>query len=421
MNDITRNKVYWIVNNCTSNCNWLVWSSFHEIISHTNKVCNIVLPTPTDIKLKYVLFSFLKDNSLLTLVKCNDFFMLIHNVKTTEEPASAPTAPASAPSADAPATSTKEITYSRIFVSNSLKDCISNIRKDDVHRIGIKKLKNLKFNSEQTKKLKGVIGWDLVDIEPSSPKYQELLTKFIKESGKTADFSGFQNLDLDILAKIPNASLETMIFNHSNINNFGYFMNFTGLSTLTLWNCNEITDDSLIDIHCMIPKIKNLEFHQCNHITARTLINLAKLNLLTNLIFDNSSMLCQETVFQTVIKDTEWQSIENYGVEFIAINSQNLTLDFVYHLLERFKSINFLMCCSEIHAKIYKNTTSGVEPTTVTFLNEKQERFTLNKTVRFKGLIRDAYDRQLYSESMLEKIKANNPSLYETAKTAVRY
>ena len=188
--------------------------------------------------------------------------------------------------------------------------------------------------------------------------------------------------------------------------NFIKSENFPNLKTLSVWSCQNISDN-LLD--CNANVIENLEFHNCKFITCRSLLNILKLKNLKKLLFDNEYMLFQKTTFKMEISDEEWKNINNESLKMFIINSHNFTLDFMQKFIESCKNLSQIIVPDDVFNNVIKNVRSGYNDTEISIINYNNTSIfkTFKRDLVFRELLKNKYDSKPYSDSMLKIINKN--------------
>ena len=132
-------------------------------------------------------------------------------------------------------------------------------------------------------------------------------------------------------------------------------------------------------------------------------------------MFDNPRLSCQENTFTTVIGPNEWSEMSNTSLELLMINSDNLTLDFISYLLSSFNIVNRFVIAMAVLEKVRNDMHPGYERESITFQTFEDSKigFKINKSIKFSNLLKDRYNDEPFSESMMRVIRSNNPELID--------
>ena len=310
---------------------------------------------------------------------------------------------------------------SSIYIVDSLDKICQNIPARLRSRLKLVKPQKAKLSRRDVEALKQIVSVDF--IGRNDKQQQFLWNKFVIQAAdsdkKILDLSGLlmisdKNLDLPTLSESVRDQIETIVlYQNSKIQSFDWLSQFLNVKTLSIWYFNMLNDDDIHRITETTPKLESLELHSCFNVTGRCLIPISKLNLLNRLMLDNPRMSCQENTYTTVIGPKEWEKLSNSSLELLMINSDNVTLDFVSYLLTCFQGITRLVCGLIVLNKIKPNMSNGYERESVVFqaFENPKMGFKLHKTVRFINLLKDQYDDEPFSKSMLEVIKRQNPEM----------
>ena len=315
---------------------------------------------------------------------------------------------------------------STIYIIDNLDKVCQYIPTKLRSRLKLVKPQKAKLHKRDIIALKQIVSVDF--IGRNDQQQQFLWKKYVAQAAnsekKTLDLSGLlmisdKNLELELeldveVSGIGIDQIKTIVLYQNNkIKSFDWLKQFTNLKTLSIWYFNMLSDNDIYQITEATPKLESLELHSCFGLTGRCLIPISKLNLLNRLMLDNPRMSCQENTYTTVIGPKEWAKLSNSSLELIMINSDNVTLDFVSYLLASFKGITRLVLGLIVLNKIKPNMSNGYEKESVIFqaFEDPKTGYKLHKTVRSINLLKDQYDDEPFSKSMLEVIKRQNPEM----------
>ncbi len=302
---------------------------------------------------------------------------------------------------------------STIYVIDTLESVYNYIPKNLRIKLGLIKHTKIKLKPIDVKALKSTISVDF--IGRSDSEQQLLWKKFVEQSMDILDLSGLlmlENRNMKLDKQYP-AIKTIIIYQNNNITKFDWLSHFPNVNTFSIWYSNTVSDDNVSIITQLCPKLESLEFHSCFNVSARSLISICKLSFINKLMFDNPRMRCQENTFSTVIGPKEWSEIENSSLELLMINSDNLTLDFISYIVSSFKVVNRFVIALAVLDKVRKDMHPGYEKANIIFqaFEDTEIGFKINRDIKFTNLLKDKYNDEPFSKSMLEVIKRNNPEL----------
>lgn len=406
-----REYKYWLTRNCPRQFCWVVAARLGEMISHKDtrffddKGQSIDSIALTHESLQYIYFAIVDNDKLLTLVEDPSGYYIIENSRTVTEKEEQ--------SATDGTTEDDEILInSEIRYSRTLDGILSTMSRGKQKQLGIKRNDKCKLRSAEVTALKGIVHIDFINKSPDEK--QGLWNKYVKSCDKTLDLSGFHTLDINVLRKSPvkNERVTSIIlYQNIHIYELDWLDHFPNLELISAWFINMMQDCHLDALVYSARKLQTFELHHCYQITGRALLHLSRLPLLSKIIIDNDQLPCQDNPFRTIILREEWESMDNRSVEFIMLNSNNLTLDYINFTLGAFKVLRKFVMNDIILDKLYKNTYSGEEKEKVVFqsVSDGKRGFGRFRDVKVYGLLCSQVDDNVFSDSMLERIKSQNP------------
>jgi len=112
-------------------------------------------------------------------------------------------------------------------------------------------------------------------------------------------------------------------------------------------------------------------------------------------------MICQTNVYQGVVTNKEWQVLNNHSIEYLSINSDNLTNDVIDHILKSCHKLKKFLVNTLILKRLEPKIVDGFGPEYVTFQSNEDLRvgFKALKDIKIKDLLKDKYEPR-FSESM---------------------
>lgn len=394
-----RELKFWITRQVERQHCWVVVARLGDMISHeSTKIIGADKLALTQANLEYVYLADFHEGNLLTLVQDNQYYYVIRNKRDKDN--------AEQPQIE-----------SEITVCSTFRKALACLTSTEQKRLNIRRVSPSPFTEPQRKMLSGVISLDFVC--KSTDEQKDLWRKFVKQQTETMDLSGFQLICPEILTSAkPNKSVTGLILYQNNkITNFEWLTSvLPNLKTLSIWYANMLQNE---DLSSLPSSLQELEFHHCYQLTGRCLITLLspKMNGLNKLVLDNPVMHCQENTFTTVITPNEWATLKNPALELLMLNSDGLTPDFAYYIIKCCPSLKRFVVADLVVDKLYKQTVSGYDKEEVvfqSFMNLKKG-FKRAREIRFTDLLKDKYDANQFSDSMLKIIKSKTPKLQEDA------
>lgn len=425
-----REYKYWLTRHCPREFCWVVAARLGEMISHADTKSFDSNRKPIDSisltheSLEYIYFAVVDNNKLLTLVEDPSGYYLIENDKEEIEQVRDDeqgvaeiadnniTAEITAPNND---TEEDEIKIaSSIHYSKTLSGILNTLSRGKQKQLGIKKREKCKIRPSEATILKGPVHIDF--INKSHEEKQQLWDTYISKLEGTLDLSGFHTLDVNIIrnsAVVNTRITDIIIYQNINLYELDWLSKFPRVTLLSIWFINMLENNHLTALKSYVKHslLDTIEIHHCYQVTGRCLIDLLELPLISKIIIDNEQFACQDNPFSTVIKRAEWDKISNNSLEFIMINSCNLTLDFINYIQQRCTSLKKFVMNDIILDKFYKNSHSGHEEEKITFqsCSNTSRGFTRQRDVKVYGLLCSQVDDNVFSTSMLNLIKKKNP------------
>lgn len=392
-----REYKYWISKNCSRNNCWIVMNNINEMINHDNTIIN---PSSKDLPLRnhydelvYVYFAHCEENRIITLIQDKEFYYLIDNSQVETEKG-------------------ELVPKSVITYNEKLESLVSTLSGSIRKKIGLKPRAKIKLKQNETHQLKGVVPIDF--INETHEKQIELFKTYASQNSSILDLSGFLYLDPKVIVDCEDTFTHETITLYQNFKfkNFSWISNFCNLKTLSIWNLNNINDESVKDLNQLSPLLNILEFHECYQISGRIFEYLASHENLEKLIINNEKCELQKYTYETVISDEIWEQLKNSKLSTLVVNSHNLTLDFIDLLLKSYQGIKHFVMGEEILQKLKQNSKDGYydreDPVSFHSYSNTNIGFQRKKPVRISNLIKNKYGN-VFSDSMLKIIKERCP------------
>lgn len=389
-----RELKFWVTRQVDRKHCWIVVARLGEIISHEGVSVVGGELTLTQDTLEYVYIAEIHEESLLAVVQDNLSYYIIRNKKTDKTGAGT--------------------VSSRIVVCKSFREALLGLNSTEQKRLNIRKVPASAFTEPQQKCLEGVIGIDF--IGKSIEEQTNLWKKFVRQqTTDTMDLSGFLLISQEIMATAkPNKGVSKLIFYQNNkLTNFEWLsVVLPNLKTISIWYGNMLQNEHLATLPV---SLQELELHHCYQLTGRCLLHLLipKMSSLSKLVLDNPIMHCQENTFTTVITPAEWSTLRNPGLTLLMLNSDGLTPDFTYYILASCPMLQRFIVADLVVDKLFKQTISGYDKEEIIFQSfmNVNKGFKRSREVKFTDLLKDKFEANQFSESMLKIIGSKTSKL----------
>jgi len=445
----------WLNYNCCQGNNWIVMYKFDEIISHVGRKYyhvlghgsgNQIVPmdidtfTTTSKDLSHIYFTYMTDSILITLVEtyCGHLYLVSNKVKITESRDEETTVEIEKRETVNEVNTQDVKKVDNILSLPQLESIESNIYKlGHVSHIRIclsrkeRKLIGIKdsewlgghLKKNQKDELNGLSFMsfiNLVDVD----QYILLLDKYIDQMGDTLNLIHNFSVTSEKLNRITEHNNIKQLILHQNfqINDFMWLRNFPKIKLINLFYNHQIEQKHFEQIVQMLPDLETVNIHYCSRINIRILLPLLKLRNLRKLAIEDSQFWCQKSVHELFILPHEWNNIFCPSLQKMAINSCNLTLDVIDYLLTSCPNINQIIVDKDVLKSLSKNINGGLDKSETIVFNSWQnpnKGFTVQKKVFFKNLLKDTYNSQMFSDSMLKKIRENRIKKGEKEQTSM--
>lgn len=446
----------WLNYNCSQGNNWIVIYKIDEMVSHqdltyfetTSK--DVISKPKTDCKMvttdvKHVYFAYMTEDLLISLVETHQGHLyLIHNQLNIDDDVVLDDDSEKNPTE----TDEKDVSYveftddmldnynqnqdnlvKKVEVVESLPQVHSVVCKltyltdirhlplclsaKELKAIGLRTKKWLQcdFKKAQKDELSQICFMDFINIA-TPQEYVTLFEKYLKQCKDTLNLTHNYSITPEILSLISPSSHkinQLVIYQNFQLADFAWMKNFQSVSLLNLWYCHQIEQKHIEQMVEILPHLDVFNLHSCCRVNLRVLIPLLKLSKLTKLAIDDPSFWCQKSIHEVFILPNEWRNLSCTSLEKLAINSKNLTLDVLDYILQACPNIKHLLVDDSILQMITRNIIGGTQPDLITFHSwqSPNKGFEISKRVTFKNMYKDTYNSQMFSESMLKKIKEN--------------
>lgn len=400
----------WITKNCDRRNCWIVVARLGEMLEHTDTVVTgpdgpqDMLPLTHD-RLEYVYLVDFSDQRLITLVQDKDYYYLIDNTEYTRKEGEE---------------DIKDY-RSRIMYDASLPRLVDRMPSATRKKLGLKTMEKVLAKKQVQAALNGVLPFDFVG--KSHIVQVKLFRDYVQQNHSVRlDLSGLFILDPKViedaalLGKVKFEQTEVVLYQNNKFNKFAWLKHFPKVKTLTLWYINQVKDEDINELVASAPGLEILEFHYCFQLTGRIMIPISTLPVLDKLVINYDKCQLHELAYETVIKDDEWKQIRNRSLTVALIDSHNLTLDFIDLFLKSFTCLKHFIMDEMVLAKLEKNSADGnqdhIEPVTFHSTKNTETGFKRYRDVKIFDQVRSKCGN-MFSESMLRKIKERNPEKSE--------
>lgn len=449
--DTTKLMKAWLNYNCSQGNNWVVMYQFDQIVNHHDRQCfrasgkNMVElpidqhPILTAQDLRHIYFTYMTDKIIISVFETlrGQLFMVKNQMTISEAPTTD-----KAPETPQLAEQTIELTdeaidqmldnqdikkvdekiplpqvvsiESKLIQLDQIKSLAFCLSKKEKKQIGIKDTDWLgtTFKKSQRDELAKISFMDFIRVDKED-EYVALLNQLIDQVSST---TGTLNLTHNytvtpaLLKQVkPNTGIkQVIIYQNFQIDDLEWLEKFPNLKLLNFFYSHQLEQRHFEQLTTVAPHLQVLNIHYCARINVRILIPIFKLRELEKLAIEDQEFWCQKSIHELFITPKEWKSMDSPSIQKIAINSHNLTLDIIDYLLTACPNVTQFTVDEEVMKSVNTNIESGCERDAYIVFNawqNPQKGFQIHKKVHFKNLMKDNYNKQMFSDSMLKKIK----------------
>lgn len=421
--------LYWITKHAPRQSCWLIVAKLGDMLGHNNTTIHhpsmeavadlstqptTVADLLTHDDLEYIYASKMDDNRITILISDMTRYYVIDNKLITEEYEETEESE-NQEEQKSEANKEKDQFSSDIWYNESIIELLDIIPGTVRKRLSLKQAhkQKLKTNNIDTNLIQPM-HFSRKTFEQQVELWKQYVKQQTRDKGDTLDFSGLYKLDPKVIvaAGLKYPTFKTVVINQNNkFTNLHWLFYFPNLEVLSVWYINMLKDESFKDIHRYAPKINTLELHMCPQVTGRVLLNFNGLGLLKNLILNNPKCSLQENIHETIISDKEWETIKGNCLNTLLIDSGNLTRDFIKFALESYPNLEHFIMHKEVMLQLKEHSSSGHSDDKIVFhsAEDTKQGFHRYKDVKIYELVRNKAGN-MFSESMLNKIKQNDPS-----------
>lgn len=423
----------WLNYNCTQGNNWIVTYKFDEIIAHEGrKLYHYQEPIASDQlrlsskDLSHIYFTYMTDSALITLIQTYDgrIFLISNKVSIVELPSDTaievPTTidlvnrsqPDNLMKVDniLPLPQLNAI-ESNIYQLDNITQIRGLLTKTERQTIGINDKEWLagRLKRKQRDELNGLSFLDFIQCGDDD-QYVSLLDKYIEQSGEVLNLMYNYSVTPDKLKRIkmhPNIK-QLVIYQNFQINDFEWLSKLPNVKLINLFYNHQIEQRHFEQIVQILPELEVFNIHYCSRINLRVIIPLLKLRHLNKLAIEDPQFWCQKSIHEVFILPDEWKNIFCPSLKRVAINSYNLTLDVIDYLITACPNIDQITVDENVIKSLSKNVEGGLNKNEAIVFNcwqNPSKGFKIHKKLIFKNLLKDTYNTQMFSDSMLKKIR----------------
>jgi hypothetical protein len=196
------------------------------------------------------------------------------------------------------------------------------------------------------------------------------------------------------------------------------------IRVLELINLPQLTNEMTGELLQGFPNLEDLYLHQCSKLDIKVLLNIfgntnnatsmnplqqmnpVDNNKLRSLCLNNQSLVCQPNEYAGMITNDEWNTLRNYRLEKLFINSGNLSLDVIDYLKTSFVRLQNLIIRDDIYNNLKKNMTPGSHTAKqITICSTEGKKFEISRDFTIRNLLRNRYQSP-FSDAMQKIMKA---------------
>jgi hypothetical protein len=453
----------WLNYNCTQGNNWIVLYKFDEILSHQGKrfyrvsgshvtLMDIDTLKITSKDLSHVYFTYMTESVLITLVETYDkqLYLVSNKVNIIEPPEEDDNLPTEADQSTTvdltddsaidqyknnhgdvkkvdnivplPQLESVESTIYQLDNVSLIRKCLTRAERKI---IGIKDNEWLSghLKKNQQDELNRINFMNFIHISDEK-QYVSLLDKYIEQSGDTLNLMHNYSVTPEKLSQThPHSKVHQLIlYQNFQVGDFAWLKNFPNIKLLNLFYNHQIEQKHFEQIVQLLPSLEVVNIHFCSRINLKICVPLFKLRNLNKLAIEDPQFWCQKSIHELFILPHEWKNIYCPSLQKVAINSCNLTMDVIDYLLTSCPNINQMTVDENVLKLLSKNIEGGLEKNESIIFNSWQtpnKGYRLQKKISFKNLLKDTYSSQMFSDSMLRKIKEIRSKKGEVEQTSM--
>ena len=449
----------WLNFNCPQSNNWIVLLKFDEMVGHqTNRhlfkvVGESIISVDADpmfelcqADLRHVYLTYMTDQRLITVVETlsKGIFLIDNTVTVTEpEPKMGSTEEPQTlklddkaldqylekhgeqsqielikEPVDLPELNSIE---SKIYHLENIRQMRRCVSKKDWKLIGLRG--EIKLKKEQQTLIDQICFLDM--IHQNDPQaYSTVLKAYIEQSKDDLDLHHNYTVTDQLLMQLETNPQVTQltICQNFQLNDLRWLAKFPNLRLINIYFNHQLEQHHFEQMVNFIPQIRVINIRCCLRVNIRILLPLFKLDYLEKLSIDDDQFWCQKGIHELFISPAEWKDMFCPSLQKLTINSINLTLDVTDYIIHSCPNLQQLTVDDSILNLITKNVESGLDKDSSVIFNSWQnpnKGTQVFRKIYFKGLLKDTYGSQMFSESMLRKIKEIRAKRKDAEQTAL--
>lgn len=309
---------------------------------------------------------------------------------------------------------------STIIVCPDLSTAINEVlNKTERSSLGILKTYKMELKKAERDRLEEILAIDFMDYHKDKEGMLKLWHKFLFQRLKIArdtkskpsiDFSGHFNITEDIIEqtnkKLLESFYEVLFLQNIQFTNLTWLRHFKKLKCLSFWYCYQLKNKHFELICRLLPDLESLNVHNCYQVNNRILVPTLQMKKLIRLCLDNRVMICQTNVYQGVVTNKEWEVLNNHSIEYLSINSDNLTNDVIDYIIKACHGLKKFLVNTLILKRLKPEIVEGYSQEKITFQSNEDIKlgFKAMRDIKIKNLLKDKYEPN-FSESMEKLIE----------------
>lgn len=391
--------------------NWIVWKEIDDISNGRFKMDEV----------NHIYFAYLTGEELITAIelKNKERYFIHNNIQINEE--------------DNENTDEKKDTQKIVqTIKSDIKKLASfediekylSTSKRKLLNSKFKRFEMIKVNQKDNEEVLATNFMDVIHDTYSVPSLINFIKKTTQSSNGVLNLSNLYCLTTDIIEKLYTQNGTTFEKVENIILNQNYGLNadyawisktFPNVKIFDIINCQNMTIKNVANLVETNSWMIVLNFHRCANLDIRVIKEITRYTkCLQKLAFDDVQFICQYSENELLLSEDEWKCISGDTLQYLMINSKNLTLDVVDYLVKSFKKLEYFFVDENILKMIERNIQGGInqqEQIIFASVQDQTRGLKYQKTVSFKNLFKDKVNRKPVSDSMLKRIKESGGAL----------
>jgi len=370
----------------------------NEMLNHEDRICydgDKRVSKFTAGELRYIYAVYLTSDRLIMIMEdMNDMFYLIKNRVIGKRPeVTSDSSPDVSP-----------VIHSEVIRSSSMKFVVSKLSGSERKLLRIPK--GIKNHDRSVLKLP--MGFDF-----GRGRDVEVMKEMVRDSH--LNLGGCQLMTSAMLGEllpVCDCSLVSKLTLDRNIRvgSFEWLQLLPKLSELTISHCPQITNKTIAQICKSMPNLRHLTLTECVNIDLSIFIHVIRHERMESLWVEDCKFSCQTNPYKNLILPEIWARLRSLSLKKICVTSDNLTQDVVMDLLEACPNLEHVVISKKLLTeRIANQLVSGSDKEIVKFqaFDDPKTGVQAHRPIRIRNLLRDKHDKELFSDSMLRKIKEN--------------